>query len=131
MVWHGTDNTTSTAAAVKAACNRAFQAGLANAESRWDEADIARMVPVVDVRKGCDGDRTVSQRETVDSNGRRAIRIRICEAQIEAQALRSARAGLMKARAKVERATHMSDRIRADVLRDLDEEIAQIDGQRN
>lgn len=95
------------------------------------EADIARMVPVVDVRKGCDGDRTVSQRETVDSNGRRAIRIRICEAQIEAQALRSARAGLMKARAKVERATHMSDRIRADVLRDLDEEIAQIDGQRN
>ena len=49
------------------------------------EADIARMVPVVDVRKGCDGDRTVSQRETVDSNGRRAIRIRICEAQIEAQ----------------------------------------------
>ena len=95
------------------------------------EADIARMVPVVDVRKGCDGDRTVSQRETVDNNGRRAIRIRICEAQIEAQALRSARAGLMKARAKVERATHMSDRIRADVLRDLDEEIAQIDGQRN
>ncbi|MEQ6332041.1 M56 family metallopeptidase [Sphingobium sp. MK2] len=95
------------------------------------EADIARMVPVVDVRKGCEGNQTVNQRETVDSNGRRTIRVRICEAQIEAQALRSARAGLMATRKSVVRATNMSDRIRADVLRDLDEEIAKIDGQRD
>jgi bla regulator protein BlaR1 len=93
------------------------------------EAEIRRMVPRVDVRNGCEGSQTVSQRESVDSEGRRTIRVRICEAQIEAQAHRAARAGLMAARAQVARAAHMTDRIRADVLRDLDEEIAKIDGQ--
>ena len=93
------------------------------------EAEIRRMVPRVDVRNGCEGDQTVSKRESVDSDGRRTIRIRICEAQIEAQAHRAARAGLVTARAQVARTAHMTDRIRAEVLRDLDEEIAKIDGQ--
>ena len=57
------------------------------------------------------------------------IRVRICQAQIEAQAHRAARAGLVAARAQVARTAHMTDRVRADVLRDLDDEIAKIDGQ--
>ncbi|WP_294132841.1 M56 family metallopeptidase [Sphingobium sp.] len=93
------------------------------------EAEIRRMVPRVDVRNGCEGDQTVSKRESVDSDGRRTIRVRICEAQIEAQAHRAARAGLVTARAQVARTAHMTDRIRADVLRDLDDEIAKMDGQ--
>jgi len=38
---------------------------------------------------------------------------------------------VMATRRSVARATHMPDRVRADVLRDLDEEIAKIDGQRD
>ncbi len=55
------------------------------------EAEIARMVPVVDVREGCDGGKDVTtRRETVDANGRRHIRVRICSAGIERAAQRSA-----------------------------------------
>ena len=93
------------------------------------DAEIRRMVPRVDVRNGCEGSQTVSQRESVDGDGRRTIRVRICQAQIEAQAHRAARAGLVAARAQVARTAHMTDRVRADVLRDLDDEIAKIDGQ--
>lgn len=91
------------------------------------EADIRRQIPNVDVRNGCEGDKAVSRRETVDADGRRHIRVRICEAAIRAQAAGAARAGLVKARADVARAVRMSDEIRAEVLRDLDEEIARID----
>ena len=42
-----------------------------------------RMVPVVDVREGCEGDKVTSHREFVDANGRRNIRVRICERAIE------------------------------------------------
>ncbi|WP_088183297.1 M56 family metallopeptidase [Sphingobium sp. Z007] len=55
------------------------------------EADIARMVPVVDVREGCDGGKdATTRRESVDANGRRHIRVRICSAAIERAAQRSA-----------------------------------------
>ncbi|MEC3910237.1 M56 family metallopeptidase [Sphingobium sp. CR2-8] len=55
------------------------------------EADIARMVPVVDVRDGCEGGKGVTtQRETVDADGRRHIRVRICNAAIDRAAQRSA-----------------------------------------
>jgi len=93
------------------------------------EADIRRRIPNVDVRNGCDGDQTVSHRETVGADGRRHIRVRICETAIKAQASNAARAGLIKARAEAARAMKMSDEIRAEVLRDLDEEIARIDNR--
>ncbi|WP_150290634.1 M56 family metallopeptidase [Sphingobium estronivorans] len=93
------------------------------------DAEIRRMVPHVDVANGCEDGRNVTRRETVDADGQRHIRVRICEAQISAQAHRAARAGLIAARAQVAAAARMSDKIRADVLRDLDREIAQMDGE--
>jgi hypothetical protein len=55
------------------------------------EAEIARMVPVVDVREGCDKDnQPTTRRETVDANGRRHIRVRICTAEVERAAERAA-----------------------------------------
>lgn len=93
------------------------------------EAEIRRMVPHVDVANGCENGKSVSQRETVDADGRRHIRVRICQDQIEAQAHRAARAGLMAARAQIAAAARMSDKVRAEVLRDLDKEIAHMDGE--
>ncbi|QGP77652.1 M56 family metallopeptidase [Sphingobium sp. CAP-1] len=53
------------------------------------DEEIARMVPVVDVREGCEGNGTTSHRETVDANGRRHIRVRICTSAIERAADRA------------------------------------------
>jgi beta-lactamase regulating signal transducer with metallopeptidase domain len=55
------------------------------------EAEIARMVPVVDVREGCEnGNQATTRRESVDANGRRHIRVRICTAGVERAAERAA-----------------------------------------
>lgn len=55
------------------------------------DAEIARMVPMVDVRDGCDGGKDVTTRqESVDANGRRHIRVRICNAAIGRASQRSA-----------------------------------------
>lgn len=82
------------------------------------QADIARMVPRVDVRNGCDGSDMVSHRETTGSDGRRNIRIRICEAAIartadhaRAQADRAARAA-DRASLQADRAARQADRDR-------------------
>ncbi|WP_313803338.1 hypothetical protein [Sphingobium sp.] len=93
------------------------------------EAEIRHKVPNVDIGSGCEEGKNVTRRETVDADGRRHIRIRICETQIEAQAHRAARAGLIAARAHIAAAAKMSDKIRADVLRDLDKEIARMDDE--
>lgn len=82
------------------------------------EADIARMVPVVDVREGCDGGKDVtSHRETVDANGRRHIRVRICNAAIAqateraaAQADRAARQSAFLADRTTRQAAAQADR---------------------
>ena len=87
------------------------------------EAEIARMVPRVDVRNGCDGSETVSHRETTGSDGRRNIRIRICDAAIartadhaRAQADRAARAAA-RASAQADRAARQADRDRINADR--------------
>ncbi|MCI4591636.1 M56 family metallopeptidase [Sphingobium sp. BYY-5] len=99
------------------------------------DAEIARMVPVVDVREGCDGNDITSHRETVDANGRRYIRVRICQSAIERQARQAERAGqmtgrknLIAARMRIAEA-RMPERARADALRDIDDEIADLDHQ--
>lgn len=67
------------------------------------QAEIDRMVPKMDVREGCDGsNQTMSRREIVDAKGRRTVRIRICNAAIEAQA-RRAEAQASRAEAEAER----------------------------
>lgn len=68
------------------------------------EAEIARMIPNVDVREGCEGHngQVQSRREWVDSSGRRQIRVRICNSAIEAQA-RRAEAQASRAEALAER----------------------------
>ena len=93
------------------------------------EAEIRRKIPNVDIANGCENGKSVSRQETVDADGRRHIRVRICQDQIEGQANRAARAGLIAARAQIAAAARMSDKIRAEVLRDLDKEIAQMDGE--
>ena len=101
------------------------------------EEEITRMVPVVDVREGCEGNGITSHRETVDANGRRHIRVRICQNAIEAQARRAehvgkvaARSGLIAARAQLA-AARMSAQARAEALREIDDNIAELDGQGN
>ncbi len=89
-------------------------------------AEIRRMVPVIDVRNGCEDGKTVSRRETMTDDGRRNIRIRICEAAIERQAQQAARADMMAARAEVARARDMSRQVRAEILRDMDQDIADM-----
>jgi len=93
------------------------------------EAEIRRKIPNVDIANGCENGKSVSRQETVDADGRRHIRVRICQDQIEGQANRAARAGLIAARAQIAAAARISDKIRAEVLRDLDKEIAQMDGE--
>ena len=101
------------------------------------EEEITRMVPVVDVREGCEGKGITSRRETVDANGRRHIRVRICQNAIEAQARQAehvgkvaARSGLIAARAQLA-AARMSAQARAEALREIDDNIAELDGQGN
>ncbi|CAM8641989.1 M56 family metallopeptidase [Sphingobium cupriresistens] len=100
------------------------------------EADIARMVPVVDVREGCDGGRdATTRRESVDANGRRHIRVRICNAAIERAAQRSADMAGMQAdraarqadiaEARAERAARRSEQA-ADLQADRAERQADI-----
>ena len=70
------------------------------------EAEIARKVPVIDVREGCDGGKDVTtRRETVDADGRRHIRVRICNAAIERAAARAAD----MARVQADRAARRAD----------------------
>lgn len=63
-------------------------------------AEIARMVPRVDVREGCDGTngQTTSHREWTDGSGQRHVRVRICNSAIEAQARRAELQGAAEAR---------------------------------
>lgn len=75
------------------------------------QADIARMVPRVDVRKGCEGNAMVSHRETPATDGRPNIRVRICEAAIERAADHAARAA-DRARDQADRAARQADRDR-------------------
>ncbi|MES2172881.1 MAG: M56 family metallopeptidase [Pseudomonadota bacterium] len=75
------------------------------------EADIARMVPVVDVREGCDGGKdATTRRESVDANGRRHIRVRICSVGIERTAQRSADMAGMQADRAARYASAQADR---------------------
>jgi beta-lactamase regulating signal transducer with metallopeptidase domain len=128
------------------------------------EAEIARMVPNVDVRDGCDGNasQVSTHREWVDARGQRQIRVRICNAAIEAQARRAelqasraealaerqavlaeregaraermgklaARRGLLNARVQIAN-SRMPAKDQADALRDIDDEIAALDRDKN
>jgi hypothetical protein len=90
-------------------------------------ADVTRNVPEVVER--CDSDEPVSH--SILPDGRK--RIVICERAIERQArdgVRQALAGLRQARGSVARNTAMSASVKAEVLRDLDKEIARLDAER-
>ncbi|MET0369771.1 MAG: M56 family metallopeptidase [Sphingobium sp.] len=95
------------------------------------EEDIRRMVPDIDIAEGCEGEENVTRSETVDAGGRRHVRMRICHAAIERQANAAALEGLRAARDTIARTAELSEKTRADVLRELDEEIADMRAQRN
>lgn len=82
-------------------------------------AEAAKNAP--EVVESCDEN---ERRRTRTADGRQ--RVVICERQIEAQALASARAGLRSARASIARNSGISEDVRREILRDLDEEIAQM-----
>lgn len=112
-------------------------------------ADIRRMVPVVDVRNGCDGDQLVSERTTTLADGRQHVRVRICDAAIarlgrdeavKARALArrqasadmaAARADIAAARAEMARDRSIPAAARAEALRSMDEAMAKMRGQMN
>lgn len=83
------------------------------------EADIARMVPVVDVNEGCDSNGKASRQESVNADGRRVIRVRICQAAIDSASRAADRASARadwesrdadRASAQAERASRLADR---------------------
>ena len=92
------------------------------------QADIARKVPIVDVREGCDGgNQTTSRRETVDANGRRHIRVRICTAGIERSAERAAQQAERQAQLQSDRAERQAQ-LQADMAeRQADRAMRQAD----
>lgn len=77
------------------------------------QAEIARMVPVVDVREGCDkGQERTTHREYSDSSGQRHVRVRICNVGAErmaAQAERQAERAARMAEWEAERAVRMAE----------------------
>ncbi|MXP40877.1 hypothetical protein GRI75_04360 [Altererythrobacter soli] len=87
-------------------------------------AEVRHNVPEVVER--CDSDEPVSH--VTLSDGRQ--RIVICARAIERQARDGARSGLRQARSAVARSTGMSASAKAEVLRDLDEEIADLEAER-
>jgi beta-lactamase regulating signal transducer with metallopeptidase domain len=96
------------------------------------EAQISAMIPRIDVEQRCGAGRPVATETTRAANGKaQRIRIMICQSDIERKARDSALQGLQQARAQVARADWQRDRamteeIRADVLADLDQEIARL-----
>jgi bla regulator protein BlaR1 len=108
-------------------------------------AELRRMVPVVDVKNGCEGNEMVAQRTTTRADGRQNIRIRICEAAIERQAQqasviarstahaaqRQAMAEIAVARAEMARNRTLSAEARAEALQDMDEAMAEMRADRH
>ncbi|MFZ2998035.1 M56 family metallopeptidase [Sphingobium sp.] len=91
----------------------AYPDGRIEAHRILTQAEIARMVPRVDVRSGCEGQDKVSRSETAGDAGGRTIRVRVCAAAIERAAERAA----AQAEAQANRAARMAAReaARADV----------------
>jgi beta-lactamase regulating signal transducer with metallopeptidase domain len=82
------------------------------------QADIARMVPVVDVRDGCDGNGKTTRQESVSADGRRMIHVRICQADMErVKADRAARAA-DRASAQADWMSQKADRASAQADRE-------------
>lgn len=81
-----------------------------------DGERITALAPMV--RMSCEGEGATS--ETTTPDGKRVIRI--CERRIKSDAL----SGLRRAREQIARNREMSDSVRAEVLRSLDEEIARL-----
>jgi beta-lactamase regulating signal transducer with metallopeptidase domain len=126
-------------------------------------AEIRRMTPDVDVAEGCDdaGSMTTSS-ESIGADGRKKIRVRLCNARIERMAEMQARqadqqarkadrqarlaevdaaridrqarvaalSGLRAARVQIARLS-MPDEARADALRDIDKDIADMEAGRD
>jgi beta-lactamase regulating signal transducer with metallopeptidase domain len=86
---------------------------------------LAALAP--EVRMNCDGASGTS--ETTTPDGRRVIRI--CESRIRADAVAHANAGavagLKRARDQIARNTEMSEKVRREVVRELDREISRIE----
>lgn len=81
------------------------------------EAEIARMVPVVDVRNGCDGSgQTTSRSESIDANGRRHIKVRICQDVID-RTMERAQMQAERGRAQAERGRAQAERARVQADR--------------
>lgn len=78
------------------------------------QAEIARMVPVVDVREGCDkGQQRTTHRDYTDASGQRHVRVRICIADAErvaAQAERQAERAARMAEWEADNAVRMAER---------------------
>jgi beta-lactamase regulating signal transducer with metallopeptidase domain len=93
---------------------------------------INAMIPRIDVEQRCGGGGPVTTETTTGENGRpQRVRIMICEKEVALRARKTALQSLQQARAGVAtsqmgRDRAMSEKIRAEVLADLDKEIARL-----
>jgi hypothetical protein len=91
---------------------------------RMIEKKAERMAALApEVRMSCEGEGITSEATLPD--GKRVIRI--CERRVVAHARAQARSGLQRARDQIARNTAMSESVRAEVLAELDAEIARIE----
>lgn len=106
-------------------------------EAGWERGiptadQINAMIPRIDVEQHCDGAGPVTTETSVAANGKaQRVRIMICERDVALRARRTALHSLQQARAGVAAAQMgrdraMSESIRAQVLADLDKEIARL-----
>lgn len=101
------------------------------------EAEIEAMIPIVEVKEGqsCAGARdyvnTTEETVTVDGRARQKIRISICGKDIARHARAEALQGMAEARADIARERDLSEKMRANILADLDREMAKIRMERD
>ncbi len=94
--------------------------------------DLRRTAVQIDIQRGCNVDRTVVSDSMVTDRGRaQRVSVRICEKEIARNARSAAIASLGAARAQVAATQALSAAIRAEVLHDLETQIAELRAERD
>ncbi len=94
--------------------------------------ELRAMIPDIDVEEACDGSATpVHSVRRQGENGREHIAITICREGLAQEARMSAIEGLREAREELAQVRELSETLRADILRDLDREIAELERNRD
>lgn len=94
--------------------------------------ELRAMIPEIDIEEACDGRATpVHSVRRQGDNGREQIAITICREGLAEEARQSALEGLREAREELADVRELSDTLRAEILADLDREIAELQRELN